>query len=171
MIFIGHRKRKGSNAYLFYGEWSSNDVEHPFQISGRTLAINVKLPKSPNGVKQVVKITYLPFLFIEYLEFSKMHCNLFNFEIQIILVKICYSSKWHISAYDHFPMIPSHVDTSMTTLHEKSLNVTKKTPKLEDPYLQLCNSIWPHLYTIGMISLLAKTFKKTPKYENAQKYS
>ena len=34
------------------------------------------------------KIYYLPFLFIEYLEFSKLHCNLFNFGIQIILVKV-----------------------------------------------------------------------------------
>ena len=31
---------------------------------------------------------------------------------------ICYSSKWHISSCDHFPMISSHVDTSKTTLHE-----------------------------------------------------
>ena len=54
-------------------------------------------------------------------------------------------------------MIPSHVDTSITTLHEKSL---KKTPNLEDLYLKFCNSIWPHLYTIGNIFLLAKTSRR-----------
>ena len=67
-------------------------------------------------------------------------------------------------------MFSSHVDTSMTTLHEKSLKVTEKTPNLEDPYLEFCNSIWPHLCTVGKIFLLAKTFQKTPKSENAQKY-
>ena len=43
-------------------------------------------PTSKNS--QMVKITYLPFLFIECLEFSKMYCNLFYFEIQIILAKV-----------------------------------------------------------------------------------
>ena len=36
--------------------------------------------------------------------------------------------------------------------------VTEKIPNLEDPYLEFCNSIWPHLYIIGKISVLAKTF-------------
>ena len=35
-----------------------------------------------------------------------------------VYVACCYSSKWHISSYDHFPMITSHVNTSMMTLHE-----------------------------------------------------
>ena len=69
MTFIGHRKREGSNAYLFYGEWSNNEVEFPFQITGGTLAIKANFQNSQNGKKQVVKITYLPFLFIECLEF------------------------------------------------------------------------------------------------------
>ena len=51
MTFIEHGKRKGSNAYLFYGEWSSNDVEYPFQIIGRTLAIKAKLPKLTKWLK------------------------------------------------------------------------------------------------------------------------
>ena len=50
------------------------------------------------------------------------------------------------------------------------MKVTEKTPKLEDPYLYLCNSILPHLYTIGKVLQLDKNFQKTPKYENAQKY-
>ena len=64
----------------------------------------------------------------------------------------------------------SHVDTSMTTLHEKSLKVIEKTPNLEDLYLEFCNFVWPHLYTIGKVFMLAKTFQKTPKSENVQKY-
>ena len=50
------------------------------------------------------------------------------------------------------------------------MKVTEKTPKLEDPYLEFCNSIWPHLYTVRKVFLLAKTFHKTPKFENAHKY-
>ena len=69
MTFIGHRKREGSNAYLFYGERNNVEVKFPFQITGGTLAIKANFQNSPNGKKQVVKITYLPFLFIEYLEF------------------------------------------------------------------------------------------------------
>ena len=88
MTFIGHRKREGSNAYLFYGEWSNNELERPCQITEGTLAIKDNFQNSPNGKKQVVKITYPPFLFIECLYFSKIRCNLFNFEIQIILVKV-----------------------------------------------------------------------------------
>ena len=88
MTIIGHRKREGSNAYLFYGEWNNVEVKFPCQITIGTLAIKANFQNSPDGKKQVVKITYLPFLFIEYLEFSKIHCNLFDFEIQIILVKV-----------------------------------------------------------------------------------
>ena len=88
MTFVGHRKREGSNSYLFYGEWNNVEVKFPCQITGGTIAIKANFQNSPNGKKQVVKITYLPFLFIEYLEFSKIHCNLFNFKIQIILVKV-----------------------------------------------------------------------------------
>ena len=54
---------------------------------------------------------------------------------------------------------------------DTSWKVTKshwKTPNLEDPYLEFCNSIWPHFYTIGKIFLLAKTCYKTPRSENAQ---
>ena len=88
MTFIGHRKRKGSNAYLFYGDWNNDELKCHCQITGGTLAIKANFQNSPNGKKKVVKITYLAFLFIEYLEFSKIDCNLFNFEIQIILVKL-----------------------------------------------------------------------------------
>ena len=58
--------------------------EAPLQKHRRELLLS----KLTNGKKQMVKMYYLPFLFIEYLEFSKIHCNLFNFEIQIILVKV-----------------------------------------------------------------------------------
>ena len=77
----------------------------------------------------------------------------------------CYSSKWHISSCDHFPMISSHVDTSW-----KSLKVIEKTPNLEDLYIEFCNSVWPHLYTVGNWFQLAKTFQKTPRSKNAKKY-
>ena len=50
------------------------------------------------------------------------------------------------------------------------MKVIEKTPKLEDWYLELCNSVWPQLYTVGNIFLFAKTFQKTPKSEHAQKY-
>ena len=53
--------------------------------------------------------------------------------------------------------------------NDTSLKVTKKTPNLEDPYLEFCNFVWPHLCIVGKIFLLAKTFQKTPKSENAQK--
>ena len=53
---------------------------------------------------------------------------------------------------------------------DTSWKVTKKTPNLEETYLEFCNSVWPHLHTVGKIFLLAKTFQKTPKSENAQKY-
>ena len=50
------------------------------------------------------------------------------------------------------------------------MKVTENRPNLEDPYIEFCNSVWPHLYTIEKILQLAKTFRKTPKFENAQKY-
>ena len=58
-----------------------------------------------------------------------------------------------------------HDDTSW-----KSLKFTEKTPNLEDPYIAFCKSVWPHIYTVGKVFLLVKTFQKTPKYENSQKY-
>ena len=63
-------------------------MECPFQVTEGTLSLKANFQKITSSKKQVVKITYLPFLFIECLEFSNMHCNLFNFEIQIILVKV-----------------------------------------------------------------------------------
>ena len=50
-----------------------------------TLAIKANYENSP-----VVKMYHLPFLFIEYLELSKMHYNFFDFEIQIISVKVSF---------------------------------------------------------------------------------
>ena len=48
----------------------------------------IQPPKLTNGKKQMVKMYYLPFLFIEYLEFSKIHYNLFDFEMRIILLEV-----------------------------------------------------------------------------------
>ena len=45
-----------------------------------------------------------------------------------------------------------------------------KTPILEGPYVEFCNSVWPLLYTIGKVSKSDKNFQKTPKSENSQKY-
>ena len=58
-----------------------------------------------------------------------------------------------------------HDDTSW-----KSLKVTEKTPILEDTYLEFCTSIWPHIYTVGKVSVLAKIFWNIVKSENSQKY-
>ena len=64
----------------------------------------------------------------------------------------------------------SYVFVACWHFHDNtSWKVTEKTPNLEDPYIEFCNSIWPHLYTVGNIFLLAKHFQKTPKSENAQK--
>ena len=46
MTFIGHGKREGSKAYLFYGEWSNNEVEYPCQITGGTLTIKANFQNS-----------------------------------------------------------------------------------------------------------------------------
>ena len=70
------------------GEWRNNGVKHPCKKTERNSCYQIQLPKLTNGKKQMVKIYYLPFLFIEYLEFSKMHYNLFNCEIQIISVRV-----------------------------------------------------------------------------------
>ena len=51
MTFIGHGKREGSKAYLFYGEWSNNEVEFPCQITRGTLAIKANFQNSLNGKK------------------------------------------------------------------------------------------------------------------------
>ena len=50
------------------------------------------------------------------------------------------------------------------------MKVIEKIANLEDPYIEFYNSIWSHLYTVGKVFMLAKTFQKTPKSENAQKY-
>ena len=68
----------------------------------------------------------------------------------------------------------SHDSVACRHFHDntswKSLNVIEKTPNLEDLYLEFCHSVWPHLCTVGKVFQLAKTFQKTPKSENAQKY-
>ena len=50
------------------------------------------------------------------------------------------------------------------------IKVTEKTPNLEDPYVEFCNSIWPLICIFGKVLLLAKTFWKTQNSENSQKY-
>ena len=50
------------------------------------------------------------------------------------------------------------------------MKVTEKTPNLEESYLELCNSVWPHICTVGKVFVSTKTFQKTPKSKNAQKY-
>ena len=71
----------------------------------------------------------------------------------------CYSSKWHFSACDHFSMIPSHVNIFMTTLHEIHWKSLKR------------HLSWrTHILSFGKVFPFAKTFQKTPKSENAQKY-
>ena len=81
------------------------------------------------------------------------------------VLMLCYSSKWHISSCDHFPMIPSHVDTSW-----KSLKFTEKTPNLEEPYPELYNSVWPIICTVGKVFKLETILQKTPKLINFQKH-
>ena len=56
--------------------------------SPEELLLSKPISKNSEMAKKNGKITYLPFLFIECLEFSNMHCDLFNFEIQIIWVKV-----------------------------------------------------------------------------------
>ena len=46
-----------------------------------------------------------------------------------------------------------HDDTS-----RKSLKVTEKKPKLEEPYVEFYNYVLPNLYTVGKVVQLAKTF-------------
>ena len=68
---------------------------------------------------------------------------------------------WPLS-HDYVACWHFHDDTSW--------KVTEKKPNLEYPYLDFCNSIWPHIYAIRNIFQLSKNFHRTPKYENAQKY-
>ena len=63
-------------------------MEFPCQIAERTLATKASFQKSPNGKTTSGKNKLPTLLFIECLEFSKMYCNLFYFEIQIILAKV-----------------------------------------------------------------------------------
>ena len=77
------------NKYLpLLRRMKNNLVQNPCKITGGNSFYQIHLPKLTNGKKKMVKMYYLPFLFIEYLQFSKMHYNLFDFEIQIILVKV-----------------------------------------------------------------------------------
>ena len=97
MKSIEHEKRKGSSVYLFYGSWSDKEVECHCQIAGGTLATKASFQNSPNGKTTSGKNKLPALLFIECLEFSKMYCNLFCFEIQII---------WAIvSFYFHFSIV------------------------------------------------------------------
>ena len=87
MTFIGYRKRQGSNAYLFYGEWNNDEVKFPCKITGGTLPIKSNFQNSPM-LKKSGK-NNLPTLSIyRIFGVSKIHCNLFDFEIQIILLKM-----------------------------------------------------------------------------------
>ena len=88
MKSIEHEKRKGSSVYLFYGSWSDKEVECPCQIAGGTLATKASFQNTPNDRTTSGKNKLPTLLFIECLEFSKMYCNLFYFEIQIILEKV-----------------------------------------------------------------------------------
>ena len=77
MTFVEHRKGK-KQMLTSSKENEEQCSEEPLQNHRWELLLS----------KPMVKIYYLPFLFIEYLEFSKIHCNLFSFEIQMILVKV-----------------------------------------------------------------------------------
>ena len=88
MKSIEHEKGKRTSAYLFYGLWTSKEVECPFKISEGTLATKATFQNSLN-VKTTSGKNKLPTLLaIECLEFSKIYCNLFCFEIQFILAKV-----------------------------------------------------------------------------------
>ena len=78
MTFVEHRR--GKNQRRMKKQWS----EAPMQ----QIRTELLLSKPTTKTHQMVKIYYLPFLFIECLEFSKIHYNLFDFEIQIILLKV-----------------------------------------------------------------------------------
>ena len=88
MKSIEHENRKGPSVYLSYGLWSDKEVECPCQIARGTLATKARFQNSPNGKTTSGKNKLPTLLFIECLEFSKMYCNLFYFEIQIILAKV-----------------------------------------------------------------------------------
>ena len=87
MKSIEHEKRKGPSVYLFYGLWSDKELEFPCQIAKGTLATKPSFQNSPNGKTTSGKNKLPTLLFIERLEFSKIYCNLFCFEIQIIFGK------------------------------------------------------------------------------------
>ena len=88
MKSIEHEKRKGPSVYLYYGLWSNKEVEYPSQIVRGTLATKASFQNSPNGKTTSGKNKLPTLLFIECLEFSKIYCNLFCFEIQFILAKV-----------------------------------------------------------------------------------
>ena len=87
MKSIKHEKKKRPSVYLFYGLWSSKEVECPCLIAEGTLATKATFQNSLN-VKTSGKNKLPSLLFIESLEFSKIYCNLLCFEIQIILTKM-----------------------------------------------------------------------------------
>ena len=87
MKSIEHEKRKGPSVYLSFALWSNKEVECPCQIDGGTLATKATFQNSPNGKTTSGKNKLPTLLFIECLEFSKMYCNLFYFEIQILFGK------------------------------------------------------------------------------------
>ena len=88
MKYIKHEKKKRPSVYLFYGLWSSKEVEFPCQITEGTLATKATFQNSLNGKTTSGKNKLPTPLFIESLEFSKIYCNLLCFEIQIILTKV-----------------------------------------------------------------------------------
>ena len=79
----------------------------------------------------------------------------------LLYLKMTHVCLWPLS-HDSVVCRHFHDDTSW--------KVTKKTPKLEDPYIEFCNSIWPHPCTVGNIFMLAKTLLQTPKSKNSHKY-
>ena len=88
MKSIENEKRKIPSVYLFYGLWSDKEVEFPCQIAGGTLATKASFQNSPNGKTTSGKNKLPTLIFIECFEFPKIYCNLFCFEIQIILAKV-----------------------------------------------------------------------------------
>ena len=88
MKSIEHEKRKIPSVYLFYRLWSDKEVECPCQIAEGTFSTKASFQNSPNGKTTSGKNKLPTLLFIECLEFLKIYCNLFCFEIQIILEKV-----------------------------------------------------------------------------------
>ena len=71
MTFVEHRRGKNQILTSSMENEGTMLVKHPCKITGGNSFYQSQLPKLTNGKKQMVKIYYLPFLFIEYLEFSK----------------------------------------------------------------------------------------------------